>query len=106
MILPIRLRHPAVNPKQTRRRPSTSRLRPNPIPGPLPPQIKTTNNNIPAALPTPILNTSGQPPRPNMSGKPTCRTPIHHHRATRINYLLHHPPIHFPCRKRPRKQNA
>lgn len=106
MILPIRLRYPTLNPKQTGGRTSTSRFCANPIPNPLPTQIKTTSNNIPATLPTSILSTSSRPPRPDMSGEPTRRTPIHHHWPTRLNRLLHYPPIPLPYRKCPRKQNT
>uniref|UniRef100_A0A8C0VR50 Uncharacterized protein n=1 Tax=Cyanistes caeruleus TaxID=156563 RepID=A0A8C0VR50_CYACU len=39
MILPIRLRHPPIHPKQTRRSPGPSRLRPSPIPNTPTPHI-------------------------------------------------------------------
>lgn len=72
VILPIRLRHPAINPEQTRRRPSTSCLSANPILNSLPPQIEAANNDVPTTFPTPILNLSSQSPSPHMSRKPTC----------------------------------
>eukprot|EP00095_Tigriopus_kingsejongensis_P005074 maker-scaffold2235_size18398-snap-gene-0.3 protein:Tk05074 transcript:maker-scaffold2235_size18398-snap-gene-0.3-mRNA-1 annotation:"tyrosine-protein kinase ryk" len=68
VILPICIRHPTLNPQQTRGRSSPSSIRTSPIPNPTPPQIQAAHNNLPSPLPTPILSPSGQPRHPNMSG--------------------------------------
>uniref|UniRef100_A0A8C9MDU0 Uncharacterized protein n=1 Tax=Serinus canaria TaxID=9135 RepID=A0A8C9MDU0_SERCA len=89
MILPIRLRHPTIHPKQTRRRTSPSRLNPRTIPYAPTPHIKTTINNFPSHLTNPILSPSCKRPHPYMSRKPTSRTPIHYHRPTSLTLILH-----------------
>eukprot|EP00095_Tigriopus_kingsejongensis_P005070 maker-scaffold2235_size18398-snap-gene-0.5 protein:Tk05070 transcript:maker-scaffold2235_size18398-snap-gene-0.5-mRNA-1 annotation:"cytochrome b" len=70
VILPICIRHPTLNPQQTRGRSSPSSIRTSPIPNPTPPQIQAAHNNLPSPLPTPILSPSGQPRHPNMIEHP------------------------------------
>lgn len=106
MILPIRLRHSTIHPKQTRRSPSPSRFNPSPILTPSTPHIQTTINDLPTTISNPILSSSHQRPSTNLSRQPTSRTPIHYHWPTSLTHLLHNYPNPIPPRGRPRKQTA
>lgn len=88
MILPVCLRNPTLNPKQTWRSSSPSPLYPHSSCHSTTTHIKTAQHSIPTSKPMPILTPSGRPSNTNLNWGPTRRTPIHHYRTTSLHSIF------------------
>lgn len=106
MILPIRLCHPTIHPKQTWRRTSHILLHLYFIPSTRHSHNQTTTNIRPPPIPTPILSPHLRLLRTHMNRGPTSKPPIHPSGPNRLLTFLHrHPHPHTHTRVL-RKQNS
>uniref|UniRef100_A0A9J8ADG6 Uncharacterized protein n=1 Tax=Cyprinus carpio carpio TaxID=630221 RepID=A0A9J8ADG6_CYPCA len=103
MILPICLRHPTINSKQTWRCPCTPILHSSINSSTTTTHLKTTRANIPPHHPIPILNPSSRHNYPNMNWRHTSRTSLHHYWTNCIRPILRTIPHFYATSRMVRK---